>query len=174
MHSWGLIVVICNNMVVFQFRKSGTHTLHQVSEDTCEEATGHSTSSTSCQATAVRWPEEGLPGSEKALYMRGVERSLCSRVALLSSAASKGLPDLAVPVGDVATLGGALVSCGDASIDSARPHFCTCHQIIPENVCRVWTLSHSFLTRPKSSPCRGPSCEVLSVTTDAMQACSAW
>ena len=77
----------------------------------CDAARGHSSSSTSRHDTALRWPCGVVPNSLGSLYVLGVDRSRLSRSALPSRAASKGLPDLAVPEGDVTALDAPLLSC---------------------------------------------------------------
>ena len=88
---------------------------------TCDAARGHSSSSTSRHDTALRWLCGVVPNSLGSLYVLGVDRSRLSRSALPSRAASKGLPDLAVPEGDVTVLSAPLLSCSRNRALSYKP-----------------------------------------------------
>ena len=88
---------------------------------TCDAARGHSSSSTSRHDTALRWLCGVVPNSLGSLYVLGVDRSRLSKSALPSRAASKGVPDLAVPEGDVTVLGAPLLSCSRNRALSYKP-----------------------------------------------------
>ena len=93
---------------------------------TCDAARGHSSSSTSRHDTALRWLCGVVPNSLGSLYVLGVDRSRLSKSALPSRAASKELPDLAVPEGDVTVLGTPLRSCSRNRVLSYKPHSADC------------------------------------------------